>query len=281
MTEAPTPPTAPPTGSGATAGAGGAAAVHGTTRRTLEIQRDQWLRSLDQLDAELAAGDLSPEDHEQLSERYSAQLAAVLRRLDGEHPSGGAGGGSAAGAGGSRRFGRVALLAGLAVFAVGAGFLLAQTSGERGVNDQLSGEIDGSSRTRVAECQELGSIGNDLVGALACFDELLLDDPENAEALSYRGWYLLLAAGSLQASAQTDDEAAEAEALIATGLTYLDQAIVVDPLLPDPLAFRATVYDRQGRATEACADVAALLELDPPAFFVDQTAGIVERNACT
>ncbi len=273
MTEAaaPTTPDAAADGPVSSADAGRA------TRRSLEIQRDQWLRSLDQLDAELAAGDLSADDHRELSERYSGQLAVVLRRLDGDA---GSPAGDGEGQAGTRRIGRLALLAGLAVFAVGAGFLLAQTSGERGVNDQLSGEIDLSSRARVADCQQLGSTGNDLVGALSCFDELLLDDPENAEALSYRGWYLLLAAGSLQASASSDDDAADADELIASGLTYLDQAIDADPQLPDPLAFRATVYDRQGRGPEACADVAALLALDPPAFFVEQTAGIVERNGC-
>ncbi|MEM9132538.1 MAG: hypothetical protein AAF962_00165 [Actinomycetota bacterium] len=276
MTEAATPAPAD-TGSADPGPAVGAV----TSRRTLETQRDQWLRSLDQLDAELAAGDLSTDDHRQLSERYSAQLATVLRRIDGHAAARDEAAGTAASTqDGSRRFSRLALLAGLAVFAVGAGFLLAQTSGERGVNDQLSGEIDVSGRSRVAECQELGSIGADLVGALACFDELLLDDPENAEALSYRGWYLLLAAGALQASADTEEEATEAEELIASGLTYLDQAIEIDPLLPDPLAFRATVYDRQGQAEEACADVATLLELDPPAFFVEQTTGIVARNGC-
>ncbi|MEL7155206.1 MAG: hypothetical protein AAFN30_01260 [Actinomycetota bacterium] len=252
-----------------------------TDQRALEAERDQWLRSLDQLDAEHRAGDLSAEDHERLSERYSAQLAAVLRRLDGHEPVAVTDDGSAAqAADGKGRLRRLGVLAGLAVFAVGAGFLLAQTSGERGVNDQLSGAIDASSRTRVAECQELGSIGGDLVGALACFDDLLLVDPDNAEALSYRGWYLLLAAGSLQAGAATEADDAEAQELIATGLTYLDRAIVADPLLPDPLAFRATVYDRQGRTAEACADVASLVALDPPPFFLDQTASIVARNGC-
>lgn len=249
-------------------------------RATLEAQRDQWLRSLDQLDAELEAGDLSQDDHRRLNERYSAQLAAVLRRLDGDVPPAAGTPPPPAGSWRSRGVARLGTVLALSAFALGAGFLLAQTSGERGVNDQLSGAIDASSRTRVAECQELGSIEGNLVGALSCFDELLLNDPENAEALSYRGWYLLLAAGSLQAAADSEADDQDADELIATGLTYLDRAIAADPLLPDPLAFRATVYDRQGRSGEACADVATLVALDPPSFFLDQTAAIAERNDC-
>ncbi|MEM8925258.1 MAG: hypothetical protein AAGD35_17275 [Actinomycetota bacterium] len=267
----------------------------------LEQQRDQWLRSLDQLDAERAAGDLSDDDHRLLTDRYSAELAAVLRRIEqagaGDETAtakpkaptvkGGATrsasptpGSGARRTSGRSRWTRFAVLGAVAVFAVGAGVLLAQTAGERGVNDQITGEIDVSSRSRVARCQELGSIGTDLLGALECFDEVLLSDPDNAEALSYRGWYLLLAAGSLQQAATTETDDANADELIEAGLTYLDRAIEVDPLLPDPLAFRATVHDRLGLAEEACADVATLLALDPPPFFVNQTAGIAQRNGC-
>ncbi len=244
-------------------------------RSALEEERDQWLRSLDQLDAELASGDLSEADHRRLSETYGARLATVLRRLDGEDTAPVAA--PASGRGGPLRW---LVLAGLAVFAVGAGLLLARASGERGVGEQLSGAIDASSRTRVAQCQELGSIEGDLLGSLECFDQVLLDDPENAEALSYRGWYLLLAAGSLQASEQGADMDAEAQELIAAGVGYLDQAIAADPQLPDPLAFRATVNDRLGDADAACRDVATLLALDPPPFFVNQTAAIAQRNGC-
>ena len=170
----------------------------------------------------------------------------------------------------------------LGAFAVLAGLFLARTAGERGVNDQITGGIDESSRTRVVRCQELGSSGGDLVGALECFDELLLDDPENAEALAYRGWYLLLASGSLQQSAEGSAQAdADAAELLASGLEYLDRSIEADPSFPDPLAFRASVYDRLGESELACADIATLLTLDPPEFFLDQTAAIADRNDCS
>ncbi|MCP3990735.1 MAG: hypothetical protein GY724_16780 [Actinomycetia bacterium] len=246
-----------------------------TTRRHLEDQRDHLLRSLDQLDQELAAGDLDADDHRELTEAYTARLASILRRIEGEDQAG-------VDADDSALLGwrQVFVIGALVVFAIGAGFLLAQASGERGVGDSLTGAIDGSSRAQVTRCQELGSIDGDLVGALECFDDVLAEDPENAEALSYRGWYLFLAAGALQDQATTDEERDQADELRASALIYFDRAIEADPRLPDPLAFRATLHDQEGASELACRDVAALLELDPPSVFIERTDPIVDRNDC-
>lgn len=245
------------------------------TRRRLWIEeRDQLLRSLDQIDEEHRAGDLDDDDHRALSDGYTSRLAVILRRLDNEtQPS------SPAEPKKNRKTPAIVVIA-LLVFSLGAGFLLARASGERGVHDQITGSIDGSSRNRVAECQQLGSTDGDLLGALECFDELLAQDTANAEALSYRGWYLLLAAGALQENALTSDENDEAIELIASALTYFDRAIEADPNLPDPLAFRASVFDRLGQSDLVCADITALLALDPPEFFVNQTAALAARNGC-
>lgn len=262
-------------------------------RSALEEERDLLLRSLDDLEAERAAGDLDRDDYESLRDAYTARAADVLRELAGE----GAEPAQAASAPAStsttsapatrvpttpsrRRSRRLVTVGLLLAFAVVAGFVLARAAGERGVNDAMTGGIDPSSRTQVLECQDLGSAGGDLVGALQCFDDLLAIDPENAEALTYRGWYLLLAAGSLQQTAEDAVEEADAEALIANGLGYLDRAIAADSDLPDPLAFRAVIHDRLGRSEEACADVAVLRALEPPAMFLDLTADLASRNGC-
>ncbi|MEM7337880.1 MAG: hypothetical protein AAF467_04470 [Actinomycetota bacterium] len=259
-----------------------ATAPGGDARRAaLEEERDQLLRALDLLDEERADGDLDAGDYEALHDSYTARAAAVLRSLDETAPKADAAKRPAEGnSRGSTVLMRPVVLVGLAVFAIGAGLLLARASGERGVDDQITGEIAVTGREQVIECQELGAGGGDLVGALECFDDVLAREPQNAEALAYRGWYLLLAAGSLQQASEEGADTEEAQQLIGAGLVYLDQAIEADPRLPDPLAFRATVYDRLGQAEEACADVVALRALDPAPFFLQQTAGIADRNGC-
>jgi len=67
---------------------------------------------------------------------------------------------------------------------------------------------------------------------------------------------------------------------MASGLDYLDRSIEADPTFPDPLAFRASVYDRLGESDLVCADIETLSTLDPPEFFLDQTTAIAERNDC-
>jgi len=274
-------------------GTGAASRLPAGRRTALEEERDLLLRSLDDLDAEHAAGDLDDADYEALRDSYTQRAAEVLRQLEGGPPSKGSGAGGAGkaaavnpadpaeGRRGLTR--RLAVFGGLAVFAVIAGLALAQGLGERGVNDSLTGAVDPSSRTRVMECQAQGSgPEGDLLGAIKCFDEVLTVDPDNAEALSYRGWYLLLAAGSVQQGGGPTDTvpAADVQALIDNGLDYLTRAVEADPTLPDPLAFRAVAYDRLGRSEEACADVAALKALDPPPFFLQQTSALAERNGC-
>lgn len=269
-----------------------------TSRRTaLEEERDLLLRSLDDLDAEHAAGDLDQDDYEALRDSYTQRAAEVLRQLEGPTPKASGTRASADRKGATaapetatdpagrptRPRRRLLVLGGLAVFALIAGLALAQGLGERGVNDSLTGAVDPSSRTRVMECQAQGSgPEGDLLGAIKCFDQVLTVDPENAEALAYRGWYLLLAAGSVQQGGGPTDTVppADIQALIDGGLDYLTRAIEADPTLPDPLAFRAVAYDRLGRSEEACADVAALKALNPPPFFLQQTSALAERNGC-
>lgn len=172
-----------------------------------------------------------------------------------------------------RRIGPVAAVAAL-VFAVGAGWLLARSAGERGVGDALTGQV-ASNRQRVFDCQELGETGQ-VIESLQCFDEVLTSDPDNVEALTYRGWYVVLATASARAAGQ-DDEAAE---LLDVGRTYLDRAVAVDPTFPDARAFRSVVYDRLGLPVEACAELSALLALDPAPMIVGLTQGVADRNDC-
>ena len=104
-------------------------------------------RSLEDLDAELAAGDLSPEDHARLRDDYTARLARALR---------GAAPPTASPPGPSRPArpwaARVLVGAVVVVFAVGAGLLVARTSGTRTSQDALTGDIRASQRAELDRC---------------------------------------------------------------------------------------------------------------------------------
>jgi tetratricopeptide (TPR) repeat protein len=240
-----------------------------TSRADLEVELADQLRSLDDLEAEYRAGDLDEDDYQTLRDGYTVRVADTMRQLDDQPvPT------PASPPSGSRRRNLLLGVAAAVVFSVGAGVLLAQAAGERRLGETMTGSIN-TSRQRVLDCQELGAEAA-IVEALQCFDELLIDDPDNAEALAWRGWYVVLTTSSAEAAG----DAETASDLLEIGQTYLDRAVEADPSLPDARAFRAAVYDRRGESAAACAEVAALRALDPAPFYLNQTAAIAERNGC-
>jgi len=164
------------------------------------------------------------------------------------------------------------MVGGVALLAVLAGFGLARFSGERGINGQITGEIDRSTRGQVLECQQQGADG-DLLGAVQCFDEVLVTNPDNTEALTYRGWYLTLASSSLP-------DGPERQAAQESGLDSVSRALEIDPGYPDGYAFRAVIMDRLGDGEAVCADLSSLDDLNPPPFFEQQTARLAEAHNC-
>ncbi len=238
-----------------------------TDRASLQAEQQFLLNSLDDLEAEFAAGDISEDDFVQLKADYTVRTARVARQLKGspsEQPST---------TGSSGR--RLAWIAGVGLFGLVSGLLLAQFSGERGVNDNITGSIEESPRQQVFRCQSMGAEGQ-LLASFECFDDVLARDPENAQALGYRGWYGVLAAGSAQAAGEDD---AAAELLAAAGVN-LDRAVEADPTYPDARAFRMIVLERLGRAEEACDDARVLLDLNPPAQILQLVTPVIDRLGC-
>ncbi len=255
-----------------------------SSRGQADDELRELLRSLDDLDAELAAGDLDPDDYETLRNDYTVRVADAVRRSGGPGGSPPGDGDSAVvdpppaddrGAG----YNRWLIVVALGLFAVGAGWLLARSAGERGVGDALTGSIDQSPRQRVAECQNIGTTDGDLLGAIQCFDEVLTTDPDNVEALTYRAWFLVLAASAGQTEGPGLAADQEAELLEAARI-YLDEAIDIDPGYPDARAFRTVVAERLGDTDEVCRQRQALIDTDPPPFFLEQTRPVAERNGC-
>jgi len=209
-------------------------------------------RSLADLEAEFAAGDLDAEDHARLRDEYTTRLARALRgeEVDGPGPGSESGAGTGQfGRSGGRRWLRPAAWGLFVVaLAVAAGLLVARSSGSRTTGQALTGEIREPTSQRLDQCLQL-SQGTDVVGAVKCYDEVLKDQPSSVEALTYRGWTL----------ARTG-----VPALLQVASGNLDQAVSLDPSYADARVFRAVVRRGLGRIDEARADLAAFDALNPP-----------------
>jgi len=257
-------PTVPAAPAGVTTSSGTAATrmrLDPDERAALEEERDHLARSLRDLDAELAAGDLSPEDHATLREDYVSRTAEVLRALESHQTLAEQRREAAA----ANRWGPRRLLVGAAVaaFAVVSGLLVARLAGTRTSAETITGDIRATTRQELATCLELAgaamrgapagaggaSASGDLLEAVRCYSDVLARSPGNAEALTYRGW-LLVRTGNAQLERQAADD--------------LDAAVASDPAYPDARAFRAIVFYRLGQFDAAAAELAVLDTLDPP-----------------
>lgn len=233
----------------------------------LASERDFLLTSLDDLDTEFAAGDIDQHDYDELKDSYTARTAVVLRSLAErdaatkpvEHV----------------RSPRWPWVLGLSIVGVLAGWALAQAAGERGTGG-LTGAVTESLRDRVLVCQQMGTDMTRLVESLECFDGILDEDPNNVEALTYRGWYVILAS---RTAGQAGDLASAAE-LLASGITSLDRAIEIAPSAPDARAFRTVAREQLGDIDGACEDVAALDAGDPSPMIAGLVAPVAERLGC-
>lgn len=135
----------------------------------------------------------------------------------------------------------------IVVVAGAAGLLVARSSGSRGSDGSITGEIRSTAREKIFEAQQRLSDG-DMAGAIAAYDEALEIQPSNVEALTYRGWLT---------SRQGD---------LAAAVPYLDDAVAVDPDYPDARLFRAIVALEEGDGAGAAQNLAVFDLLDPPPY---------------
>ncbi|MEO7571044.1 MAG: hypothetical protein ABIX10_01280 [Acidimicrobiales bacterium] len=217
----------------------------------LEDQRDFLLRSLEDLERERAAGDVDELDHAALRDDYTARAAAVLRAIEA---------GRAGPPRKRRHTGRRTVLTVVAVlvFAGLAGLLVAQASGRRDAGEFSSGDIRQSVTEKLNQAGQRFGEG-DAGAAIALFDEVLVDQPTNPEALTYKGWLLTL------------------EGEVDLGLTSLLDAATVEPDYPDVHAFLAIVFFNNGLVAQADRQLDILERLDPPPLVLELTAGLRAR----
>jgi hypothetical protein len=227
-------------------------------RAIREEERDFLLASLDDLERERAAGDVTDDDYRALKESYTARAAAVLRELDADTHSITAADDSMA----SRRSPWRVLVVSLVVLAlaVGAGIAVASSAGERLPGQTMTGSIgDGSVTSLLVEARAVGM--GDIPRAVDLYSQVLAVEPDNVEALTYIGWLTVLSATQDQTSA---DEVVRER--FQSGLLLLRQATVVDDTYPDAHCFLGIAFFRFLDDAEAAgSEVDKCLASDPPA----------------
>jgi tetratricopeptide (TPR) repeat protein len=241
--------------------------------RELQERRDFLLRSIDDLEREHDAGDLTEADFNLLHRDYSRRAADVLKELEAvdtpapvEAPSE-----LQLAIKRKARLLRVFAWAGISVFAVGSGVAVAKIAGLRTGNDSLTGTVRAAgANTTSAKVEQLVRTGReamakDPVTAIRSFDEAVALDPTQVEALTYGGWLLRL----VSRSASDDSERTE---LLNGAIDRLDRAINTDPGYPDARAFRGIIRFRDlNDPKSALEDFAILDTVTVP----DEVAGLV------
>ncbi|MFM9085904.1 MAG: cytochrome c-type biogenesis protein CcmH [Acidimicrobiia bacterium] len=169
---------------------------------------------------------------------------------------------------------RVAWAAAVLLVAVGAGWLVGRQVGERLPGQSLTGGIDDSTASLLARAR--ASTFADPAGALDLYAEVLALDPDQVEALTYRGWLVwLVARGSQDASLR--------DRAVAGVIADLERATALDPEYADAHCFLGIVRFRHaGDAPGAKVALDACAVRNPPAevrSFVDAIRAEVDAAA--
>ena len=218
-------------------------------RAELEEERDFLLRSLDDLEAERAAGELDEGDYRNLKDGYTARAAEVLRALD-EHRA--VRERAVADAPARPRWRRpVAVLVVLGL-AVGAGLAVAAAAGSRRPGETATGG-NGPTAANSRLAQAASVARDDPRRALELYDSVIEDDPENIEAYAERG--LLLASLSVGLNRP---------ALLEEARRSVDRALELDPGQPRSRFYLGLVELFSGDRAAAQSAFEQALADDPP-----------------
>ena len=210
------------------------------------MNREFILRSLEDLEREREAGDLTDADYRSLKAEYQ-------RRLKGIEPP-------------PRPPPRtglvVASVAFVVIVAVAAGVLMARATGRRAVGGTITGGAPVAATVttsapaaelpdELAACTQL-----DPSEAITCFSSYTDANPEDPNGFIQFGLFAI--------NAGIQSESAE---LLDAGETFLGRALELEPANVEARVYLAVLFDRTGRADEAAAQCQELATVEVPADF--------------
>jgi len=221
-------------------------------RSSLEEERDFLLRSIEDLDREFEAGDLDEGDYRTLRDDYTARAASVLHALDEDATSNkeatSADEAPTEADVPARRppWRTIGIAVAVCALAGLAGLGVARAAGDRSSGEQATGGVAQSLGQQLTSCLILSQTADEPVQVLECYDAILTEHPANAEALTYKGWFLV-----------------SRTPLTALAWDDLAEAVAVAPDYPDARVFRAIALQRMCRPEEALAELEVFDSLDP------------------
>jgi len=227
-------------------------------RDELEEERDFLLESLQDLERERAAGELSERDYQALHADYTARAAVVLRALERKPRARSVRGSKAPPPVKTKRPLMITLGVVVLVAAVAAGAVVT-FSGQRESGAPMTGSLPDTPSGRLQQALQLESNGK-AADALKIYDQLIQENPRDVAALSYRGW-LLKRAG-------LPDRAMES----------LDAAIAIDPRFPDAHFFRGMVlYQDRKDPAAAVTEFRLFMSNNPPQEMVPLVEDVLKK----
>jgi len=170
-------------------------------------------------------------------------------------------------AGGRRRRIRTVVgTAGAVVFAVGAGLLVASALGSRQPGQSSSGSVPPTPAQELASARQAMAAGDDL-DAVKLYNAVLAVEPDQPEALAYRGWLLRLTG-----------DARKDPTLVAEGLDSVKAAVAADPQYPDARFFLGVILlDEEHDPAGAVPQLEAYLASRPGPQVIRAVQPILER----
>ncbi len=244
----------------------------GDRRWHLEDQREFLLRSLADLDAELAAGDLDEQDYRALGARDRARLAAVTEQLADLDRAAAETAPSAEpppAARARRRRPRWRLALGVAALCAGATVVLVSVVTPRLPDQPATGSTPSDIPAELDQAAALvdQGTGASLAQALALYRQVLRADPDQPQALAETG-YLEWEAGFSAANRAQERQ----------GRDLVQRAVALDPRLAAAHLFYGTMLLEQDHdPAGAVRQYRAFLAAHPPARLVASAAHLIDQ----
>ena len=210
---------------------------------SLVDQRKFLLQSLRDLDAEFKAGDLDLDDYNSLRSDYVARTAQVIKEIASPQSfeTSGANNSTVSTSSNSEKIKstkrsrqKVITLLLVLIVATGAGWLVAQQSGQRLSGQSLSGGIEDSTASLLSRARATNFV--DPQAAIELYSQVLGLDPDNVEALTYRAWLLALIARGAGSEIK--------QLAFLSASSDLERAIKIDANYPDAHCFLGIIRFR-------------------------------------